>query len=154
MTMAASMMAAARLAASLAHERSVESLEPPKKLWWAMQGSNLRPPCEGSALPLSYSPCLTVGMLYGPPGWWSGGIRTDGHRGGAVRTRTIPPFASEWGKPARGRAFWIAIDALASVALLWRRSQASLRSPSNRRPGNDVASDPCPTVQSAKRSQS
>jgi hypothetical protein len=40
------------------------------------------------------------------------------HRG-AVRPRAIPPFASQCASLLAARAFSIAIDALASVALLW-----------------------------------
>jgi hypothetical protein len=53
------------------------------------------------------------------------------------------------------RAFSIAIDALASVALFWRRSQASLRAPSN--PGRRMtlqATQPRRTVPSTKLWQS
>jgi hypothetical protein len=38
---------------------------------------------------------------------------------GAVRSRAIPPFASQCAGLLAARAFSIAIDALASVALLW-----------------------------------
>jgi hypothetical protein len=57
----------------------------------------------------------------------------------AVRSQAIPPFADQCAQLLAARAFSIAIDALASVALLWRRSQASLRWPRykvDRRPPN------------------
>ena len=38
---------------------------------------------------------------------------------GAVRSRAIPPFAIQCASLLAARAFSIAIDALASVALLW-----------------------------------
>ena len=48
---------------------------------------------------------------------------------GAVRSRAVPPFASQRASLPAALAFLIAIaiDALASVALLWRGSQALLR---------------------------